>query len=253
MDILAEMPFCVRVCKFLFFPIYVADILEDAFLFTRIYFFDVGSDVLYALCDFFVCFLEVDYMKGGVARNPYGTCCFIELFLLRRTKMALKNRILGNTAAEEAELTEEEAKVKEELKKRLEQKRKDIEAMKAECQLLSNKVYSFDNLIDFLKVLHEAGGDKAVSRYLMIYGDAVKLDDQIAEIDEIEEALWYNNEAVICDHRDGVKINSRLAKLEKEREDLIAEKNALASSIGIMSDCMFGYANRRRDMNRYFG
>ncbi len=70
MDILAEMPFCVRVCKFLFFPIYAADIFKDAFLFTRIYFFDVGSDVLYALCDVFVCFLEVDYMKGGNARNP---------------------------------------------------------------------------------------------------------------------------------------------------------------------------------------
>ena len=66
-----------------------------------------------------------------------------------------------------------------------------MQAMTDEIDMIRKKVYSFDELIEYLKLLHEAGGDDAVVQQLLILGEVSKIDDSLDEICYIEEELSF--------------------------------------------------------------
>ena len=129
---------------------------------------------------------------------------------------------------------------------------KDIQSLNSEISLIQKKAFTFDELITYLKTLHEAGGDDAVVSYLLIYGKIAEIDDRLDELKEIEEALWNYDSQLMFDYNDLGKTKCpELDRIIRRKAELQKQRNNLTSSIGFMSDGMFGYKKRHSKYRRY--
>ena len=162
--------------------------------------------------------------------------------------MSLEEKINGvqmPLEAKVADAEEREQAVKTTLEKLRQEKEANISAMEAEISLIRHKVYTYDELIDYIHKLHEAGGDNAVARYLAIYGEVVKIDDKLDEISMIMGSLWNYEPDIMFANEDGRYEFYEVNVLKKKKARLQKKRTELISSIGVMSDCMFGYIEKR--------
>ena len=65
-----------------------------------------------------------------------------------------------------AEVDSQEERLKKELEEARQKKIEEMQAMTAEINMIRQKAYSFDEWMEFLRMLHEAGGDEVVAQYL---------------------------------------------------------------------------------------
>lgn len=149
-----------------------------------------------------------------------------------------------------AEVDSREERLKKELEEARQKKIEEMQAMTDEIDMIRKKVYSFDELIEYLKLLHEVGGDDAVVQYLLIFGEVSKIDDSIEELEFIEDALCSYDDEFMLGFQEGRKYPEH-ERLLRRKKELLKKRNSLTNTIGMMDNSMFGFRKHHSKYRRY--
>ena len=149
-----------------------------------------------------------------------------------------------------AEVDSQEERLKKEVEEARQKKIEEMQAMTAEINMIRQKAYSFEELMEFLRMLHEAGGDEVVAQYLLIYGEVSKIDDSIEELEFIEDALCSYDDEFMFGFQEGRKYPEH-ERLLRRKKELLKKRNSLTNTIGMMDNSMFGFRKHHSKYRRY--